>query len=47
MNLRSDVSRERGTRERAPMTGNRLKEVVPYDHHATRPAAHPPTPDRP
>ena len=22
------------------------KEVVPYDHHATQPAAHPPTPDR-
>jgi len=47
MSMSSDVSRERGTRERTPMTGNRLEEVVPYDHHATRPAARPPAPDRP
>ena len=42
MSMSSDVSRERGTRERAPMTGSELEEVVPYDHHATQPAARPP-----
>ena len=47
MNVSSDVSRERGTRERTPMTAVRPKEVVPYDHHATRPTAHSATPDRP
>ena len=38
----SDVSRECGIRERTPMTGNRPEEVVPHDHHATQPTAHPP-----
>ena len=46
----SDVSRAHGRAGHEKgrlLTRPRLKEVVPYDHHARQPAAHPPTPDRP